>query len=185
MKSKTLKALLVIMILLFAIPSVFAQSYKTYTDSSVLNNQTIYRNEKVWIVGVSSSFSMNRAIEKAIQNAFSSKGIKTIISTDKIDISGMEDSIFEKLTDYMNEEEFRYLLFCWVDDIYTYTYGDGIARMEFSGTMYDMLSGSEIMIIQMSTEADKNDRLSFNATRDPALKSMAEELASEYLRTAK
>lgn len=185
MKRKTIKTILAILVILFATPSVFAQSYKTYTDSSVLNNQIIFKDGTVWIVGVSSSFSMNRAIEKAIQNAFSAKGIKTILSTDKIDISGMEDTIFEKLTDYMVGEEFRYLLFCWLDDVFTYTYGDGIARMESSGTMYDMLAGSEVMIIQMSTEADKNDRLSFNATRDPALKSMAEELAALYVNYAR
>lgn len=185
MNNKTVRVIVFILMLSLIPPLVFAQSYKTYTESSLLDNQIINKHGTVWVISTSASFSWNRTTEKSIQSAFSTKGISTILTTNKVDISEADDESFKKLQSEMGKSFFRYTLIINPVDIYTFTYGEGISRIEFTAKIIDNYSGSEVMIIEMSTEADTNDMLSFNATKEPAIKSMAEALTTEYYNYAR
>jgi len=182
---KVLRKAALVLLLSLVVPCVFAQNYTTYAESSNLNKQAINKSGTIWLLSLDGSFSWNRATERALQKAFEDKGFSVILTTDRIDISGMDNQSMELLKNELNKTIFRYILTIRPEEIYTYTYGKGISRMEFAGEITDHFSGTNVMLFELSTEADSNDMLSLNASRGPALASMADAVVTEYMRYAR
>ena len=181
MKNSALKTAVLILLLSLVAPCVFAQSYRTFVESSTLDNQIISKLGNIWIVSIGESYSWNRAIEKSLRTAFSNKEKKVVLTTDKIDISDLQESTIDKLGEIIRDDLSRYVLYVQMGDLYTFTYGEGIGRIEFVLRLQDRHNGQIVMMAETSTEADKNDMLSLNATREAALKSMAEAFVAEYI----
>lgn len=162
-----------------------AQSYTTYAQSSNLGKTMIDKSSSVWIICDTTSFMWNRSIESSVMDQLSKRDISTLITTDYLDICGLEENELSKVTNLIMESDADYLLAIQMKDLYTYTTGGGIMSMNITATLLNLLSGENALIIELATEADTNDFKSLNATRKLALDSMAETLAKEFMKYAR
>lgn len=175
-----------LLMLSLAVPCVFAQSYKTYVESSNPNKQEIRKASAITIMSIADSYSMNRSTERALKEAFEKKGISVVLASDTYDITTSNDDTVEAFIKRLSEETFRYLMIVKPIEIYTYTYGGGISSLNFYCEVMDTYNNnSVVLMMELSVEADKNDRLSYNASKEPALKNFAEVLVNEYMRYAR
>lgn len=183
MKRNVIKMAALLLMLSLAVPCVFAQSYKTYVESSNPTKQEISKASAITIMSLADSYSMNRSIERALKVAFEKKGISVVLASDTYDITTSNDDTIEAFKKRLSEEIFRYLMIVEPIDMYTYTYGGGISNLSFYCKVMDTYNNnSVVLMMELSVEADNNDRLSYNASKEPALKSFAEVLVNEYIR---
>lgn len=183
MKRIVIKMAALLLMLSLAVPCVFAQSYKTYVESSNPNKQEIRKTSTILIMSLADSFSMNRSTEKALKVAFEKKGISVVLASDTYDITTLNEETTESFLKRLSEEPFRYVMLVEPTDAYTYTYGGGISNLNYYCEILDSFDNNSIVLMmELSVEADKNDRLSYNASKEPALKSFSEVLVNEYMK---
>lgn len=186
MKRNVIRMAALLLMLSLAVPCVFAQSYKTYVESSNPNKQEISKSNAIMIMSLADSYSMNRSTEKALKVSFEKKGISVMLASDTYDITTSDEETIEAFKKRLSEESFRYMMLVEPTDMYTYTYGGGISSLNYYCEVMDLYyNNSTVLMMELSVEADKNDRLSYNASKEPALKSFAEVLVNEYLKYAR
>lgn len=159
-----------------------AQSYTTYAQSSNLGKKMINKSSPIWIICDTTSFMWNRSIENSVMDSLSKKGINSQITTDYMDICSLGDDDYGKVLELIIDSGSDYMLALEMKEIFTYSIGGGITSMNITATLLDLITGESAIIIELSTEADTNDYKSLNATRGPAVDSMAEALAKELSR---
>ncbi len=174
------------LIVFFMIASALhAQSYSTYAESAKMRKEPISKASVIWILSDTTSFMWNRSIESSVKDQLTKKGIEVRLTTDLVDISQMEQEEFEQLGTMIRESDADYLLGLEMKDIYTFAIGEGIKSLDISATLFDFVTNTILLRIELSTEADTNDFESLNATRSPALRSMSESLAQEFMKYVK
>lgn len=184
--SKKTKVIFVLLLLTLIVPAfVFAQTYTTYSASSNMKNQIYRKSDTVFIISSASNFIWNRVMEESLQSEFQKNGITVFLLTDYMDISEGEDVDAEEIHKLINKTKTKLLLEISISEIYTYTYGEGISKLESDVVMYSCSNFSAVLRVGLSTEADTNDMLSFSATRKPAIESVAKCLVEEYLKYVK
>lgn len=181
---KIKKTIAVIIILLLA-SFVFAQSYTTYAASSNIKSQRYSTTDPIWIVSVTNNFLWNRIVEESLKNEFEKRNIRVFLTSDQFDYSEMSAEEYGTFYESILRSKATFFLEIGIEDFYTYEYGGGIKTFDTVGDLINITTGMTVLKIGLSTEADKNDRLSFNATRKPSIESMAQALVNEYLRYTK
>ena len=182
MEKRTVRMAVCLVMFTLLMSCATAQSYTTYAQSSNLGKKMIDKSSLVWIICDTTSFMWNRSIEISVMDQLSKKSISSQMTTDYLDICGLEENEYGKVMDLILESHADYLLAIQMNDLYTYTTGGGITSMNITATLINLLSGEDALIIELSTEADTNDFKSLNSTRGPAVDSMAEILAKEFMR---
>ncbi len=181
MKDSFKKAATILLLLIGLSSSyVFAQSYQTYAESSNIKTQPFYKNDKIWIISTAESFSWNRALEKDLLDAFSEKGVRAYITSDEFDLGTIED--ISLILEQAIQTGCKFMLVVSPEELYTFSYGGGIQSLQSYARLQSLSTGSVVFIVELSTEADTNDFMSLNASKGPAIKSMANTLVTEYLK---
>jgi len=178
------KAVTVIVVLLLA-NFVFAQEYTTYAASSNIKSQGYRKTDPVWILSNANNFLWNRIVEESVKNEFEKRNIKVFLTTDQFDLLDTPEDEYETFYDAVLQLKATFILEIGIEDFYTYEYGGGISKFDTVGKLVNIATGITVLKIGLSTESDKNDMLSFNATRKPSIESMAKALVNEYMRYAR
>ena len=184
MRNRFAKGITIIIMLTVLASCAFAQSYTTFAESSNLGGKPIPAKSVLWILSDLNSFMWNRTIETSIKEQFDKKGIKTILTTDYIDICELQEGEFPKVLDLFYESKADFMLTINLENMGTYL-TDGIKNFTTKVSMYNYATMEIPLKVEMYTESDKNDYLSLNATRKPAISSMAEALVNEYIKYVK
>ena len=178
------KAVTVIVVLLVA-NFVFAQEYSTYAASSNINSQGYRKTDIVWILSNANNFLWNRIVEESVKNEFEKRNINVFLTTDQFDLVDAAENEYEAFYDAVLLSQATFILEIGIEDFNTFEYGGGIAKFDAIGNLVRLDADITALKIGLSTEADKNDMLSFNATRKPSIESMAKALVDEYIRYAR
>lgn len=182
MNKRTVRMIVSLIVSTLLMSCANAQSYTTYAQSSNLGKKTIDKSSSVWIICDTTSFMWNRTIESSVLDNLSKKGINSQITTDFMDICSLGDDDYGKVMGLIIDSGCNYMLALEIKDVFTYSVGGGITSMNITATLLNLITGENAIIIELSTEADTNDYKSLNATRGPAVDSMAEMLAKEFMR---
>lgn len=178
------KAVTVIVVLLLA-NFVFAQEYTTYAASSNIKSQGYRKTDTVWILSNANNFLWNRIVEESVKNEFEKRNINVFLTTDQFDLVDAAENEYKAFYDAVLLSQATFILEIGIEDFNTYEYGGGVAKFDTVGNLVRLDADITALKIGLSTEADKNDMLSFNVTRKPSIESMAKALVDEYMRYAR
>ncbi len=162
----------------------FAQEYTTYGASSNLAKQNYKKAQTLLLFSCSDNFLWNRVLEESLKEKFLAHGITTYLVSDYIDVTTESDFSSEDLIEIHTKTRVSLLMQINWDGVYTYEYGGGISKFDTTVLVYNW-DAKLLLKMGLSTEADTNDMLSFNATRKPALESLAKAIADEYIKYVK
>ena len=185
MNKRTVRIAVCLTLLTLFMSCLSAQSYTTYSQSSNLGKENIDKASFVWVLCDTNSFMWNRTIETSVMNSLSKKGVDIQITSDYLDICSLSDDDYGKVVELIIESGADYLLALEMKDLFTYSVGGGITSMNITATLLNLNTGRDAIIIELYTEADTNDYKSLNATREPAVDSMAEMLTKEFIKYVK
>jgi len=162
----------------------FAQEYTTYGASSNMAKQNYKKTQTLLIFSCSDNFLWNRVMEESLKEKFLEQGITTHLVTDYVDVITKTDFSSEDLHEIHTKTRVSFLMQINCDGAYTYEYGGGLAKIDTTVLVYNW-DANLLLKMGLSTEADTNDMLSFNATRKPALESLAKAIVQEYMKYVK
>ena len=185
MKNRTARMVICIAMLIIISSCAYAQSYTTYVESSNIGKSEIAKTSVIWIIADTGNFMWNRTIESTLFDRFKANGIKTLLTTDYVDICDLKEEEYEKILTLYLESESDYMLAAEIGDLYTYSAGGGIKNMDINASLLDFANERIILKMALSTEADTNDWKSLNETRRPAIESMAESFTKEFMKYVK
>ncbi len=184
--SKKVKLLLVLLLFVLIAPAfVFAQNYTTYAASSNLKNQVYKKTDTIFVFSNTNNFIWNRIMEESLQAEFKNKGITVFLLTDYMDITLSEDVDYEEILEAIAKTKAILLLEISIGDMYTFNVGKGISTVDIDAVVSSCSDFKTVIKIGLTTEADKNDWLSFAETRQPAIESTAKGLVAEYMKYVK
>lgn len=180
-----IKKAFTVIVVLFLTNFVFAQEYITYAASSNINSQGYRKTDTIFIMSNANNFLWNRIVEESLKNEFEKRNIKVFLTTDQLDFVDAAEEDYEAFYNVLFQTQATFILEIDIEDFNTYEYGGGVAKFDAVGNLVRFDSDITALKIGLSTEADKNDMLSFNATRKPSIESMAKALVNEYMRYAR
>lgn len=185
MTVKMKKLVVVCIMSISVLVSVYAQKYVTYAASSNMNNQTYKKSDAILIVSNAGDFLWNRVMEESLRSAFRNKGVSVYLLTDYMDLTAYDELDYDEYLSVIDKTNVKFFLEIMVEDLYTYTLGDGIKQFKCNAYLYECTGFDSVLRIGLATEADTNDQLSYNATMKPAMESTAKALVDEYLKHVK
>ena len=185
MENRTARMAICIIMLVMLISHAYAQSYTTYAESSNLGKKPIEKTSIIWILSDTTSFMWNRTLESSVGEKLTKKGIKVFQTTDYIDVCDLEENDYPIIASLILESDSDFMLTLELKELYTYSIGGGVVSMDVIATLFDYKTSNNLLKIELSTESDKNDYMSLNASRGPAVDSMADMLTKEFMKYVK
>lgn len=180
-----IKKIVTVIVVLLVTNFVFAQEYTTYAASSNINSQGYRKTDPVWILSNTNNFLWNRIVEESVKNEFEKRNINVFLTTDQFDLIDAAENEYQAFYNVVLESQATFILEIGIENLNTYEHGGGVAWFDAVGDLVRIDANITALKIGLSTEADKNDKLSFNATRKPSIESMAKALVDEYMRYAR
>lgn len=186
---------------LFTTTSSYSSSYSSsgnsnsskpvYSAKSYVSCPTDFTiDKKAGILVVTfSNDSINRVIlDKEFSNSFLYKGFTAAGATERIpSIKNSSDSeITRKAIEYIYNNDYRYLLYIFLGDTYTYTNGGGLSTVYFQASLLDREAVSlEVLSISGFVTCDKNEFQSYGESLEPAYRAIAKSVTDELVKYAK
>ena len=185
MRDRTAKVTTTLIMLTLLLSCAYAQTYTTFAESSGLGGKTIPRTSALLVLSDLNNFMWNRTIETSVREQFDKKGIKTILTSDYIDLCEIAEEGYQKVLDLYLDTKADFMLVVTIENLNTYASTDGIKNFTTKVSLLNYLTSEMPFKAEMYTESDRNDLLPLNSTRKPAIESMAEALVQEYLKYVK